>query len=112
MNKKYIALLASTITLLLPVVTLALNLDFNPPTPQPINIQGLIITVVTIFWWIFVGASVILLILAGLKFLTAQGEPEGVNQARQFVIWGFVGIAVAALAFSAAVIIRNTFGIG
>lgn len=51
--------------------------------------------------------AVLYLIFAGIKFITSQGDPAGVAQARQSIIYALVGIAVAV---SAEIIV--TFVIG
>jgi len=49
---------------------------------------------------IFGGVAVIMFVVAGVLFLSAQGEPEKLKQARAAVIWGVAGVIVGILAFS------------
>lgn len=63
--------------------------------------------------WIFVFVmvfAVIFIVLAGLQFITAGGEPQQVTQARSKLLWAAVGIIVAVLARGAVVAIRNLIG--
>ncbi|MEK7124755.1 MAG: hypothetical protein AAB877_03715 [Patescibacteria group bacterium] len=110
MNKKIVSIISSTALLAMPLMALA-GVDFTTPSTQNISLQALILKILDITWWIFVGIAVIMFIVAGVSFLTARGEPEAVGKARQFVIYGAVGIVVAVLAFSITLILRNTFGI-
>ena len=49
---------------------------------------------------IFGGVAVIMFVVAGVLFLSAQGEPEKLKQARAAGIWGVAGVIVGILAFS------------
>lgn len=107
MNKKLLIAYATTTLLALPII--ALGFDAGP-VPEPIgglSIGGLIDVVFGIIWPIFVAFAIVMFIIAAFLFFTAQGDPEKVAQARQFVIWGVVGIVVAVIAFSIPFVIRN-----
>ncbi|MEK7124754.1 MAG: hypothetical protein AAB877_03710 [Patescibacteria group bacterium] len=107
-NRKFLYSLLS-IALILPNISLAIS--FPPePSGKPVNIPGVISGIVTIVWWVFVGVSVIMFIVAGIQFMAAQGEPGKITQARNSVIWGAIGIIAAVIGFSVTAIIRNWFG--
>ncbi len=108
MNKKITVALASTILLVLPLVSMAIVFT-GQPGESNINIIYVIQGILTTTWWAFMGLVVILFIIAGISFLTAEGDPTKLEQARQFVLWGTVGVIVGVLAFSAIIIVRNTF---
>ncbi len=58
-------------------------------------------TVYTVTDWIFWGAFVIggvVIIIGGIMFMFASGDPTKSKTARLWVIYGIVGIAIAALA--------------
>jgi hypothetical protein len=50
--------------------------------------------------FLFGAVAVICFVMAGILFLTAQGEPEKLKTAKAATIWGFVGVAVGIIAFS------------
>lgn len=63
--------------------------------------------------WIFVVVMVfaaIFIVLAGLQFITAGGEPQAVAQARNKLLYAAVGIAVAVLSRGIIVAIRSLIG--
>ena len=64
-----------------------------------------------VVWPIFLGLVIIMFIYAGVKFLTAQGDPTKISDARKAVIWGIVGIAIAIAAFSAKGLICEILGV-
>jgi hypothetical protein len=43
-------------------------------------------------------AAVIMIIVAGIKFITSQGEPSAVGEARKTIIYTAVGLVVIVLA--------------
>ncbi|OGZ64041.1 MAG: hypothetical protein A3A98_03800 [Candidatus Staskawiczbacteria bacterium RIFCSPLOWO2_01_FULL_40_39] len=110
MNKK---LAIATLTLMaLPLASMA---DIDPgPTPGSspnLDIVTLINQVLNLIWPIFIGFAVIMFLVAGFQFLTAQGDPTKVAGARQSLIWGAVGVAVGVIAFSIPFVIRNAIGL-
>lgn len=54
---------------------------------------------------IFGGVAVISFVIAGILFLTSNGEPEKIKQARAAVVWGVAGVIVGILAFSIIAIV-------
>jgi hypothetical protein len=49
-------------------------------------------------WQLAAGLAVIMFIVAGILFITANGEPGKITTAKNAVIWGVVGIIVATVA--------------
>ena len=111
MNKKLIALSASVL-LTLPAMIFAFNPGPIPNAAPGLDINTLVDVVFSILWPIAVAFFIIMFILAGFKFFTAQGKPEDIATARSLLIWGIVGVIVALLAFSIPFIVRNTLGQG
>lgn len=81
------------------------------PAGNLIDIPGLLMTILTVMWPVVVTVVVIFFVLAGFKFLTAQGNPEELKIARRFLIWGVVGVIVIILSFSILISIRITLGL-
>jgi len=112
MNRKLITLSNVAILLVLPVAALAFNPGGVPNAAPNLTINQLVDVVFSILWPIVVAFAIIMFILAAFLFMTAQGDPVKLQQARSAVIWGVVGVAVALLAFSIPFVIRNTIGQG
>ena len=98
MNKKIIGGVLLSAFFLLPFVAFAdpgPGIDFSAPQPTAtiINVPNFINSIITWVWWFFLGFAVISFILAGIQFLNSHGEPAKVTQARNFVLWGIVGVA-------------------
>jgi cytochrome bd-type quinol oxidase subunit 2 len=87
---------------------LAAGAAFDPPkiddnvttnTPPPTNsVENAINNVMNWFFVIVLIIAVIFLLWAGFLFITAGGDPDKVNTARQNVMYAMVGVAVAVLA--------------
>ena len=109
MNKKLVTILASATLLVLPIATFAVVLG-NTPATLSLDSQGLVNKVLDFVWPLFMAFAVIMFLLAGFQFLTAQGDSGKVDTARQSVLWGVVGAAVGVLAFSLPFIVKTTIG--
>jgi drug/metabolite transporter (DMT)-like permease len=99
MNKKLInAIIVAS--MLLPVV--ALGADTIPDRPD-INISdmnSLYDKIGTFMWQLFAVIALVMFVIAGIMFMTAQGDAEKIKTARSFIIYGVVGIIVAVLAWT------------
>ena len=117
-TKKIIA--CALLSLALPVLVMAIDVNiFNQPSgnvPEILDDSGGVGTVVNnvinlIIWPIAVGIVIILFIIAGLKFITAQGEPSKIGEARKMVLWGIIGVIVILISFSIIQIVKWWFEI-
>lgn len=99
----------SLVVLLLPVIALA-QMEGTAPggygTP-PSSAQALVHAIENLVGLVFGAIAVIMFVIAGILFLTAQGQPEKVQTARQAFIWGVVGVVVGLVAFSIIAIIST-----
>ncbi len=67
----------------------------------------------------FVGAvAVIMIIYAGIRFITSRGDPKAVQGARQVMTWAIIGLLIVLVSFGIIMLIAkltgatciNTFG--
>ena len=99
MNKKLVAL-STLAALIMPMMAVAaINLPALPAFSS-INLNTVINNVFNIVWIFTAAAIVILFVVIGFMFLTAEGDPAKVALARRAVIWGAVGVVVILLSFS------------
>ena len=110
MNKKLIIAVSSMVLLALPLAAFAFNAGNTPNTVETLTVGAIINIVLNFIWPIFAGFAVLMFLLAGFLFLTSQGEEDKIDQARQAVLWGVVGVVVGLLAFSIPAIVRITVG--
>jgi hypothetical protein len=117
MNKKIVALLASVVLLIFPVVTFSAGIVTCPGDPScPVDgltwfnkvIDNLLNIVI---WPVFIGASLIMLIYAGFLFVTAAGDPSKISAAKKAVVFALIGITVGLLAFSVVSFIKRIVGV-
>lgn len=100
-NKKNIISSLATFSLLLPFIA-------SSAQTTVISIVAAVVgTATTVIGIIAGGFIIIMFVLAGFKYLTAQGNPQQVKEANQAVIWGLVGVGVVVLAWSIASIVAN-----
>lgn len=67
--------------------------------PRPAT-SGWIKNVLEIVFSIIGALSLLVLVIAGFTFITSQGEPQKVSQARNAIIYAAAGLAVSILAVS------------
>ena len=81
--------------------------DPTSPINDVAEIEGLVRWVAR---WIAIMVSVIaviFIILGGVAYITAGGDAEKAKGARQKVVYGLIGLAIAALAWGAESIVRS-----
>jgi hypothetical protein len=61
-------------------------------------LSGIVKAAVTILSFIAGIAAVIMIIIAGFKYITSGGDAGGINSAKTTLIYAMVGLAIAALA--------------
>jgi len=119
MNKKLFFPLASFFLLAFPLASFGAAAPFFPPMPPLTAVGTNLLTLTTatvtvlfnVFWIIAVAFIVVMFVLAGFKFFTAQGDPSKVQEATRAVVYGIIGVAVVILAFSIIAIVRLTLGL-
>ncbi len=105
--------LSSVVVSALTLPFLAFAIDSSTP-PQEASISDfptLIALIEKVMWWVFGAIAVIMFVVAGILFLTAQGQPEKVQAARSAFIWGIAGVVVGIIAYSILAIIGNGLGV-
>ncbi|MDQ3064757.1 MAG: pilin [bacterium] len=55
---------------------------------------GILLSVVNILSWVVGVASVIMILVGGLKFVTSNGDPNSTASARNTVLYALIGVAV------------------
>lgn len=79
-------------------------------SPDDISVEAAISRVTNWFFVIVLIVAVIFLLVAGFQFITAGGDPDKVNSARQNVMYAMVGVAVAVLARGIVSLVQGVLG--
>lgn len=91
----------------------ALNKDCTDPGGQPTTIfgnDGIFTTVINTMLFIVGILSVIMIIFAGIRYVTAHGDKAQVQSASQTLIYAIVGLVVAILAYAIVNWVSGVFG--
>jgi hypothetical protein len=104
-KKKKISLLILVGLLILPSIVCGVG-NFQEYGDQ-YSIFGILESVIYTVWMIFAALGVIMIVIAGILFLTASGDPAKLTTARSAFIWGAIGIAIGIIAFSITAIISG-----
>jgi len=81
------------------------------PSNQGLTLCSLVQKIQSAVWIIFGVIAVIMFVVAGILFLTAQGSPDKIAQARTAVLWGVAGVVVGIIAFSIISIVSSAMGL-
>lgn len=74
-----------------------LNLDPVPKTPAgTVQLQNIVNTVLGVTGAI----AVLIIVLAGFRLITSQGDPGAVTTARNAIIYALIGLVVIMFAFA------------
>lgn len=92
-----------------PLAALAQSGGGNVPPYEPVNpstlagisqVLNFIVRIANYFGMVLMGISVIMILYAAFKFITANGDATAISTARTTLIWALIGVAVALLAFA------------
>ncbi len=71
------------------------------PASATVWITGIIERFISIVLWpVFIGSILIMLLVAGIVFVTASGDPSKITMAKNMVMYVIIGIIVGILAYS------------
>ncbi len=62
-------------------------------------------------FFIFIALTVIFVIIGGITFMTAAGDPEKTTKGRKFIVYALVGVVIGVLAKAIPAIIRAVIGL-
>ncbi len=104
--------------LILPVIILvatvlsfssALAVDFPNPL-QVGSFEALLEAIINFIFWVGVTLAPLMLIIAGLMYVTSGGSPDKVTKAKNLMLWTLVGLAVLIAAKGLVNVIRSILG--
>lgn len=76
----------------------AISDDADCTTSKGLDISGLIKTLIQLFATIIGVVAVIMIMVAGFKYITAGGDSAKITSAKSTIIYAVIGLVIAALA--------------
>lgn len=52
--------------------------------------------------------AVLMIVVAGQRYITSNGEPEKIKQARNMIVYSLIGLIIAILAFAIVTFVQNS----
>lgn len=83
----------------------------GPPAAGLTQIEEMFRQVIQVSVGLAFVALVVMLVIAGIKFLTSGGDPKAVNSASMTVTWALLGILFLAIAWLILLLIKTFTGI-
>jgi hypothetical protein len=68
--------------------------------PKPGTDSGRIVEFANVAISIFSAVAVLVIVVAGFRYIIAKGEPQALAQAKNMIIYALVGLAVCVMAFA------------
>lgn len=102
--------ITSLVLLLTSIAPMALAIDTSPTEAPVVNVFEALISIMNWLFAILLVTAAIFLIIAGYFFVTAQGEPDKVKTARNFVMYAAIGVLIAFLAKGLVVLVGYIVG--
>ena len=93
--KKFLPILV-LITLVLPIVTVAQVT--TPLLPTNVDLLDMIAQIANYLFWILLAISIVVIVYAGILFVTASGSAEQVEKARGIILYTVIGFFIILLA--------------
>jgi len=75
--------------------------------PDSINIVGVFKAIGTLLMSIAIPIAIIMVIVAGFYFMTAQGDPGKIDTAKKMLLWTLIGTAVVLMAEGVVVMVER-----
>jgi len=87
-----------------PLIALAQTDKLSPLAQNLLTALNVVITIVFVLAVIVFGWGIV-------KLIIAAGDPAQIKQAKQFILWGIIGIAVLASIFGIITFLQQYFGV-
>lgn len=79
----------------------------DPDKCQGDDIGGIVQKVIKVLLFIIGAASVVMIIVGGVRYVTSAGNPEAVKGAKNTIVYAIVGLVVAILAYAIVTFVIN-----
>ena len=64
---------------------------------------------INIILWVVGVSAVIVIIVAGLKYVTSAGNPSAISSAKTTILYAVIGLVIAILAYAIVNFVLNSF---
>lgn len=72
--------------------------------------EGFVKPTINIILWVVGVAAVIVIIVAGLKYVTSSGNPSAVSSAKTTILYAVIGLVIAVTAYAIVNFVLKSFG--
>ena len=112
-TKKLVSIaLAQATGLILPSAVLAVDNDIVPNTIKPINdIVGIIRAVIQFILVVAFVLAFIMLLIGGIRWITAGGDEKGVAGARNMITAALIGLVIVLVAYAIILLVETFFNV-
>jgi hypothetical protein len=78
--------------------------------PKATADQGALSTVLSIVFAITAAVALLVIVIAGFRYIVARGDPNSVSQARNTILYAVIGLLISLAAFSIVTFVLKGIG--
>jgi glucose uptake protein GlcU len=106
----------SSAALALPAIAVAQyntsNIGGVQGVPKDANANAIIVKIINWLLGILAGLAVLMIVVAGIMYITSQGDEGRVDSAKKWLTYAIVGLVVALLGYVIVAAVGNALGAG
>lgn len=87
------------------------GLPVVPDVPNISDLAGVLVRVITVLFGVAGGFAIVMLIIGGLKYMAAGGDPKSLDTARKSITYPIIGLVIILLSTVMVVVIGNILGV-
>lgn len=72
--------------------------------------EGFVKPTINIILWVVGVAAVIVIVVAGLKYVTSSGNPSAISSAKTTILYAVIGLVIAITAYAIVNFVFKSFG--
>lgn len=72
--------------------------------------EGFVKPTINIILWVVGVAAVIVIVVAGLKYVTSSGNPSAISSAKTTILYAVIGLVIAITAYAIVNFVLKSFG--
>jgi len=111
MNKKIICSVIIISLFCLTQIAFGQSVTLTNPLGETNTFAKLLDNIITGVAGVVASLATIMIIIAGILYLTSAGSPERINTAKKALIYAIVGIVIALSAGAIAIVIKTAIGV-
>jgi hypothetical protein len=88
------------------------KIDINPTIEQSVSLLSCtLINLIQALRTTVIGIGVLFVVIAGVQFVTSNGNPDKINQAKQTLTWALISLVLASIIWAVLIMLSGIYGV-